>query len=47
MKENVFGKSERPKGHTPVETLKLNKKTFWKVIRDYQLVDWPLVSKFF
>ena len=26
MKENVFGKSDRPKGNTPVETIKLNKK---------------------
>ena len=25
MKENVFGKSDRPKGHTPFETIKLNK----------------------
>ena len=25
MKKNVFGKSERPKGHTPVEMIKLNK----------------------
>ena len=25
MKENVFGKSERPKGNTPVETTTLEK----------------------
>ena len=31
MKENVFGKSDRPKGNTPVKT---QQKTFWKVIRD-------------
>ena len=26
MKENIFGKSDKPKGNTPVETIKLNKK---------------------
>ena len=26
MKENVFGKSDRPKGNIPVETIKLHKK---------------------
>ena len=26
MKDNVFGKSDRPKGHTPVEIIKHNKK---------------------
>ena len=26
MKANVFGKSDRPKGNTPVETIELNKK---------------------
>ena len=26
MKENVFGKSDIHKGHTPVEMIKLNKK---------------------
>ena len=26
MKENDFGKSDRPKGNTPVGTIKLNKK---------------------
>ena len=26
MKENVFGKSDGPKGNTPVKTIKLNKK---------------------
>ena len=26
MKENVFSKSDIPKGNTPVETIKLNKK---------------------
>ena len=25
MKENIFGKSDKPKGNTPVETIKLNK----------------------
>ena len=34
MKENVFGKSDRPKGHTylltPIEMIKLNKRHFGK-----------------
>ena len=30
MKENVFGKSDRLMGHTPVEMIKHNKKHFVK-----------------
>ena len=42
MYENIFGKSNRPKCHTPVEIIKLNKKYSGKYS---ETSHWPLVSR--